>query len=84
MGLLPGRFHHAEWQVCGLVHRENFVFAGKAPHLKRVAGHIAIKYKIKVPATEPEEQAVFCPLNRSIQSETRGIVYESDHREARR
>lgn len=44
----PCHFFHSDWQVCGLVHGDDFVFAGRRDYLDKIAEHMRGKFKIKV------------------------------------
>lgn len=60
--LLP----HTSWQVCGLVHGDDFVFMGKVEHHKAISKHIAGNFTVKDALIGPKATGVLRPLNRSI------------------
>lgn len=66
--------------MCGIVHGNEFVFAGDKYHLEAIAKHLGAKLKIKVAMTGRNEPGEIRVLDRSIMWAEQGIEYAGDHR----
>lgn len=68
------------WDVCGVVHCDDFVFVGAREHPGKIASHVKGEFSLKVAVTGRGEHTALRVLNRSIRFTPRGIGYECDHR----
>ena len=80
----PCSFVHKEWDICTVVHGDDFLSVGPAENLKKMDTAMRAKFKVKTevigPDSEQVRQARF--LNRVITWEDAGITWEPDPRHA--
>lgn len=80
----PCHFFHSGWQVCGLMHMDDFVFAGYREYFDKIADHMRGKFKVKVAMAGLGDREPLRMLNRSSKWTEEGLVYESDHQHVER
>lgn len=80
----PCHLYHKKWDMCGLVHGEDFVFVGHDGHRNNILKHMSNKFKVKVITTGRRFRNELRVLNRRIPWTPQGTDYEGDHRHADR